>query len=322
MEFDVVGIGDLCLDIIAATDRIPQTDMVSPLLYATTQGGGKIPTALVALSRLGGRGTLFCTVGNDAAGRFCRQELYDAGVDTRHMVVLDDKQTNISFCIAEEQTGGRSFIGKYDMRSVLPEELDKSTIEKAKLLHLWSASPAAIMAAKWIHEAGGKVVFDADRYSRNIEEHIGMTDVFICSEFFLNGFCVDTEGREDREKCLREITSVGPEIAIVTLGAKGYAGVDGTGYFEGPAYGGIHVVDSTGAGDVFHGAFLYGLLQRWDARKTAQFASAVSAVKCTTVGGRAGIPDVATVEKFMKTGEIDTEIQQKWLTYYRDHGML
>ena len=82
------------------------------------------------------------------------------------------------------------------------------------------------------------------------------------------------------------------------------------------------VVDSTGAGDVFHGAFLYGLLQGWDARRTARFSSAVSAIKCTAPGGRIGIPDVSITEEFMSSGRIDQRLIQKWSAYYKEHAVL
>ncbi len=324
MAFDVVGVGDLCLDFTAATPRIPTTDMAAPLLYTTSQGGGKVPTALVALRRLGGSCTLFSTVGDDPAGRFCVQELRDAGVDVRHLVCLPGQRTNLTICLAEQETGGRSFIGKYEMRSVLPEELDRETIQEAKFLHLWSVSDASMQAADWIHAAGGKVVFDADRFSPEFEQALPKIDVFICSAFYFEGmFGADALWDADRrEACLRRLREMGPEIVVVTLGDKGCAGMDGTGYFAEPAYTGIQVVDSTGAGDVFHGAFLYGLLQGWGAPETARFASAVSAVKCTALGGRAGIPDAAATEQFMRTGVIDRTLQKQWETYYAAHTLL
>ena len=98
-------------------------------------------------------------------------------------------------------------------------------------------------------------------------------------------------------------------------------GLSAEGYFELPAYQ-VEVVDTVGAGDVYHGAFLAGLLQGWTVEKTAQFSSAVSAIKCTRIGGRAAIPDMETVKDFMETGEINyTEIDRRVEFYKRgiDH---
>jgi len=106
---------------------------------------------------------------------------------------------------------------------------------------------------------------------------------------------------------------------VFTLGVKGCLGIDNNDkYFTLPAFRNISVVDTTGAGDVFHGAFIFGLLQGWDVKKTSKFSSAVSALKCTRLGGRAAIPDYDTVQKFIKTGNIDyTEIDKR-VAFYRE----
>ncbi len=321
MQFDVVGIGGLCLDLIVSTVRIPQTDGMMPLLSVICQGGGKVPTAMVALSRLGASGTMFCTVGDDRAGRFCLKELTDTGVNTDYMTVLKNTATNLSIGIAEAETGGRSFIGKYDMPGVEPKDLDREVIQNARYLHVWKFGDAERQAISWIHEAGGEVVCDADRYSPALENGISLTDVFICSEFFFEKMFGEGSTEKFLEEGLQKIAARGPKIAIVTLGARGYAGVDADGFFAGDAFS-VPVVDSTGAGDVFHGAYIYGLLQGWDARQTARFASAVSAVKCTALGGRTGIPDRKTVDHFLETGEIDRTGIEYWQMYYRTNGFL
>lgn len=322
MNYEVVGIGGLCLDIIAATPRIPETDMASELLYTISQGGGKVPTALVALGRLGVACTLFSTYGGDAAGSFCLQELQDSGVDIGNMVCLPEEKTNLTFCLAERDTGGRSFIGKYKMRDILPNELDREVIENARFLHLWNVTEATLLAAEWIHGSGGQVVFDADRYQKATEENLQMADVFICSEFFFTGMCGKDLSPNGLERGLRRIKGCGPGIVIVTLGARGYVGIDEQGYFEGTAFTDIPVLDTTGAGDVFHGAYIYGLLQGWDSRKTARYASAVSAIKCTALGGRTGIPDAKTTDEFLRNGRIDRTLINKWTAYYEKHRIL
>ena len=158
---------------------------------------------------------------------------------------------------------------------------------------------------------------EADRYSPELEAGIGLTDVFICSEFFFRGMYGDDAVENGLEEKLRDMAARGPRIAVVTLGARGYAGVDRAGFFTGEAFSNIAVVDTTGAGDVFHGAFLCGLLRGWDARTTARFAAGVSAVKCTVLGGRAGIPDFATAQHFLDSGEIRHDIIDQWIAYYK-----
>jgi len=109
---------------------------------------------------------------------------------------------------------------------------------------------------------------------------------------------------------------LGPEIVVITIGNKGCVGIDKNGYFEQETFNSVKVVDTVGAGDVFHGAFLFGLLQGWCAAKTARFANAVSSIKCSRIGGRAGIPDFKTVNEFLETGKIDySEIDER-IKYY------
>jgi sugar/nucleoside kinase (ribokinase family) len=107
----------------------------------------------------------------------------------------------------------------------------------------------------------------------------------------------------------------GPEIVITTLGEKGLAGIDSEGYFELPAFK-VAVQDTTGAGDVFHGAYLAMLCRGMDSRQAALYAAGTSAVKCTRVGGRAALPDFNTLDAFVKTGVIDyTEIDKRVKLY-------
>ena len=97
----------------------------------------------------------------------------------------------------------------------------------------------------------------------------------------------------------------GPSAVVFTFGSKGCRGLDKEGYFELPAFR-VPVVDTVGAGDTFHGAFFYGLTHGYSLKETARFASAVSAIKCTCIGGRAGIPTPDITKKFLETGVIDS----------------
>lgn len=316
---DVIGVGDLALDLVLEIDKIPGTDSFVPMLDSSMQGGGKVPTALVALSRLGVSAGLAASVGDDRYGRFCVDELKRSGVDVSHMKVQKDTPTNLCVCLAEQSTGGRSFIGRLGaVRPLMAEELEEAYIKQASWLHVWQMNPAARQAAVWMRESGGQVVIDADRYNREIEENLGLVDVFIGSEFFYREMFPDWETkREDIGRALVSITARGPRIAIFTLGKEGLLGRCGEETFYVPAFTNITVKDTTGAGDVFHGAYICGLIKGMAAREAGRFASAVSAIKCTELGGRAGIPDYDSVLHFMETGEIDRTYMLPWIEYYR-----
>jgi len=174
--------------------------------------------------------------------------------------------------------------------------------------------PVVKQAALWAREKGVGVVFDADHYQKEIAQNYELIDVFIASEFYYR----TVFGSDDHyERNCRSIQKEGPDIIIFTFGERGCLGIFDDEFFKLPAFQ-VPVMDTTGAGDVFHGAFIYGLLQGWGVEETARFSSAVSAIKCTRVGGRVGIPDVPTVEKFLKKGVIDfTEIDQR-VAFYRN----
>ena len=108
---------------------------------------------------------------------------------------------------------------------------------------------------------------------------------------------------------------MGPKVVVFTLGEKGCVAMDGRGFYVIPGFE-VDVVDTTGAGDVYHGAFIYGLLQGWDTNKISRFSNAVSAIKCTRLGGRAGIPNADTVNEFLKKQVINYSEIDARVNYY------
>ncbi len=220
--------------------------------------------------------------------------------------------------LSNRETMGRAIIYNLGTAKKLEKhELAVDYLKNARYLHLAMLDDVAVEAARIAREAGVKVFLDADSYSDELGDFIPMVDVFVASEFVYEAMFQD----RDYEANCRKVMERGPEIVVFTFGEKGCVGLSREGYFELPAYR-VEVVDTVGAGDVYHGAFLAGLLKGWTVEKTAQFSSAVSAIKCTRIGGRAAIPDMETVMRFMETGEINyAEIDQRVEFYKRgiDH---
>ena len=155
-------------------------------------------------------------------------------------------------------------------------------------------------------------MIDADEFDMQIDKYISLIDVFISSKQYF----VSLYPNEHYERGLKEICSRGPRVAITTLGKKGCAGFDGNEYFTLPVID-LPVIDSTGAGDVFHGAYIHGMLKGWKAKQCARFATAVASAKCTAIGGRAGIPNFKTAIRLMETGMLDNTEIKKRVDYYR-----
>ncbi len=219
--------------------------------------------------------------------------------------------------LSDGETKGRSIIyHRGTVRNLSLEDLDRDYITAGKYLHLAQVTPVTRQAAIWTKEKGNIVVFDADGFNEEIREMFPLIDVFIGSEFCYRGLFND----DNYEANCRKIMEKGPSIVVFTFGERGCIGMDSQGFFEEPAFT-VPVKDTTGAGDVYHGAFIYGLLQGWSTRKTARFANAVSAIKCTRIGGRAGIPTLSMVEKFMETGCTDFEELDQRVMFYRKQGL-
>ena len=318
MKFDVVGIDMPCLDFAVNVDHFPEPNGGERIRELSWQGGGKVATGLVAAARLGAKCAVLGAVGSDGYGRFSEKDFIRHGIDTSGLLTREGSSTSLSVVLSNRETMGRAII--YNLgtaEKMTKDELPLEAVKNARYLHLAMLDDVAVEAAKAAREAGVKVFLDADSYSDELGDFIPMVDVFVASEFVYDAMFED----RDYEANCRSVMERGPEIVVFTFGEKGCVGLSAEGYFELPAYR-VAVVDTVGAGDVYHGAFLAGLLQGWTVEKTAQFSSAVSAIKCTRIGGRAAIADMETVKHFMETGEINyTEIDRRVEFYKRgiDH---
>ncbi|MDY2653107.1 MAG: carbohydrate kinase family protein [Eisenbergiella porci] len=314
---DVVGIGIPYYDMVINVSKMPGLDGAAGANEAFYQGGGKVATAMAAAARLGRSAGMMAKVGENHRGQFIINDFRYNGVDTS-AIIVDAPGTSSPFCLSlsEEEHKTRIFIGKEGTAGeLLPEEIDYEYLGKAKYLHLENGRPASAAAALFAREHGIVTVMDADNYQEGIVKLLPCLDVFIASEFFYR----DMFGNLPYEEGCRKLLEAGPSTAIVTLGSRGSVGMTAQdGFFRTESFQ-VPVRDTTGAGDVFHGAYIVGLLEGMDAPECARFASAVSAIKCTCFGGRTGIPNRETVQRFLETGEIDRTEAQRRLAYYRNN---
>lgn len=308
---DVVGVGYPVQDMLVRIEQIPKArvHVLSKILSSSWQGGGMVSTGLVAASVLGASAGIIGVVGGDLYGKACINDFRMNGVDTSHLLIDEGETTNYTIVLTETSTKERCFVANDgSKRALAAAELDEAYIRQAKYLLITEMDEVSIRAAEIAKANGMKVVIDADLYEKRTMDHIHLIDVFVCSEEFYQGLFQD----EEYITHCREIQAMGPEVAVVTLGDKGCRGVYGDTVINQKAFTGIDVIDTNGAGDVFHGAFIYGMVQEWEPEYIARFACAVSAVKCTRQGGRAGIPDAKTARRFLETGKIDyTEIDKR-----------
>jgi sugar/nucleoside kinase (ribokinase family) len=302
-------------DYLLHVDRMPGHNDLTQLLDQSWQFGGNAATAIVAASRQGVPSGIIGVVGDDSYGLAQEVDFRRHGVDTSHLIIRKGMKTSYCICVSDEETNGRSFIlADYMKNPVSPEELDMNYILSAKYLLLDRNTAAGKIAAKAILEKGGEVIFDAEVFADEFEEMIPWASIYITSEFYFNN---RYKGWNIFEAC-RDMIKKGPHTVIFTLGNKGCAGVGPKGEFQAPALDAGKVVDTTGCGDTFHGSYIAGLEQGFDAEGCALWASAAAGIKSLAMGGRAGQPTAEMVKKFLETGRADTEFLHERLEYYKE----
>ncbi|MCL2055728.1 MAG: carbohydrate kinase family protein [Oscillospiraceae bacterium] len=313
--YDVVGIEMPCIDLNLNMDEFPKVAQGNRINQYSWQGGGKVASGSVACARLGAKCAIMGCVGDDIFGRFIVGDFQRHGIDTSGMMVREGSTTSLSCVLSDLESGNRTFVFAPGTAPRFKfEELDLNLIQSAKYLFISNGGEETVKAVDAAREAGVQVFIDADSYSEDIIELIPKIDIFVASEYFYKRMY----GNEDFEKNCREVMAKGPRIVIFTMGPKGCIGVSEEGFFNIPTFLELPVVDTVGAGDVFHGGFLAGLISGRSVAESARFANAVSSIKCTRIGGRAGIPDLKTVERFLEDGFIDyTEIDERVKHYER-----
>jgi sugar/nucleoside kinase (ribokinase family) len=295
--FDVVGVGINVVDYLFRIPRFPEPDTKSDALAVTRQGGGLTATAMVACARLGLRTRYIGKFGSDEIGGLAREMLLPEGLDLEASIRAADAPHRLCVVLVEEGTGHRTIIRHRDRRIWLrPEELSREAVCSGRGLHLDGyEGEAALQAARWAREAGIPVSVDAEDSTERREELFRVTDILIVGQRFGR----ELTGASEVAGILDGLARLGPSCVGVTRGEAGSVLRHRGHTVEAPGFP-VDVVDTTGAGDVFHGAFLYGLLQGWEARDILRFANAVSALKCTRLGGRAGIPRLQEVQAFLQ----------------------
>lgn len=291
----VYGIGQCSLDYLGTVLSYPAPDTKSELQELVTQGGGPVATALVALSRWGISCAFAGVVGDDEYGVRIRNSLTAEGVDLGGMVVRKGHESQVAFIVVEPGTGGRRTV--YWRRptgsALAPDEVDYSFVTQARVVHTDGFYPHACLAAcHAAKRAGAQVVVDAGSMREGMLEIARMSDCFLASHTFARALV----GEESDAEACREIARYGPRVVGVTRGAKGYVALAEGALIERPAYP-VRAIDTTGCGDVFHGGFIYGLVQGWAAGECLDFGAWAAAKVSTRLGGRGGIPKLPRVDR-------------------------
>lgn len=290
----VTGLGQCSLDYIALVDGYPIEDTKVEVRNLVIQGGGPVATALVSLSRLGVETRYLGRISDDEAGKEIQRGLIEEGVGVQGLKTLPGGKSQMAFIVVNTETGSRTIL--WQKPTVAPlgsEEVDPGLIKGSQMLLLDGLMVGASQeAARLAREHHVPVMLDAGRRRPGMMKLAGLADYIVCSEEF------SREAGNTPEETLKELASLNPTAATVTLGQRGSVTWHRGKTFQTLAFE-VQAVDTTGAGDVFHGGYIYGLIKGWDIEETVRFASAFAALKCTRPGGRTGIPTLAETLKFI-----------------------
>lgn len=302
-KFDVTGIGGATVDHLCVVEQFPEKDTKVIPIKSSVQGGGQAANAIACLARLGAQTAMIGTVGSGAIGQFAIDSLKEEGVETGCMVAQKDKAPALSSIIIEKETGSRTIIAdRGEVKDFIICEQNFDIIKNSRIVHSDAHFPEQnLKLVQFARENGVKVCIDSEPHTPHSEDFSKYADYLIVSRKF-----VEAKFGNDYEKALFSFIETGAEIAIVTLGKYGACGlVKGDKMCTSiPSFDVKEVVDTTGAGDVFHGAFLYGLLQNWDFRKNMMFATVCAGLKCTKIGGRLGMPTLQEALDALETWKI------------------
>ncbi|MBI2844518.1 MAG: hypothetical protein HYX78_14075 [Armatimonadetes bacterium] len=290
----IAGAGICCLDYLVTAPQVKYGCTARVRDYRV-QGGGLVATALVACARLGAECDLISLLGDDEiADRICA-ELESENVQTNGVVRIEGGKSPFSFILVDDASGERTIFHRSgcNLRFHV-DSFDSAAVGKANVLLVDNIYPElALTAAKVARDSGIPVVADLipGETNRELLRHV---DILIAPRHFLErAACSSTDAGLDL------IHELGPTTAVITLGGSGWVYSDACQRGRGEAFA-VDVVDTTGAGDSFHGAFAYALAAGFDTAESAEFAGAVAAIKCTKPGGRAGLPTLPQVLSFLQ----------------------
>ena len=310
---DVSSIGTLAVDYFGILEKIPELDQKTMALSYEVHPGGVAGNVITQIARLGVRTGWIGKIGNDETGDILLNEFRKDGIDASHVETVAGKNSMFTWILIDKQ-GNRTitmfpnvlneFTGD-DVRSKHRDYIAYSKILMAEACVL--PLEPVIAAMEIAREEGVTVVFDLDVTPSDVEltnmgtradleRVLSLTDVFIPCK----AAATELLGTDRIEENVEQLLRYNIQTVAVTLGERGCVITEHDGPTTHIPGFSVEVVDSTGAGDAFHGGFVYGLLQKWDVNHIAQFANACGALCCRNVGARSSA-HIQEVNEFIAT---------------------
>lgn len=274
----------------------------SKIMIPISQEGGGGPSANSAflLSKWGVETSFAGVVGDDPFGQMIIQEFKAVGTDLSLLQVNSEIKTPLAIILVNQTNGSRTIISRREEKTTYQPDFNiwKSSIPQI-LLFDGHEPEASLSAMKTFPEA--RTILDAGTLRPGTEKLAGLVDYIVASEKFGLSWTglPDLKSPENRQECLQRLARLCRGHVTVTLGEAGLIHNEGGAFHYLPAFS-IEAVDTTGAGDIFHGAFAYGILKGYSLAETLKLASMAAALSVGIPGGRRSIPSFETVEEKMR----------------------
>ena len=300
-EFDVVGVGLNATDTLLVVPHFPAYAGKVPFQDEMLSPGGQVASAMVACAQLGLRTKYIGAVGDDERGRIQMESLSGTGINLDHVQLRRGCPNQSAYIIIDRSTGERTVLWRRaDCLRIDPKQIEPEQITCARLLHIDGHDTAAVARAATIaREHGIPVTVDVDTIYHGFDQVLPNIDYLVASSEFPPAWT----GMNDPFQALEAIQNeYRMKVAAMTLGAHGsIARMDGR-YYYSPAFV-VNCLDTTGTGDVFHGAFCYAVLQGMPMEDALEFSNAMAALNCTALGARGGIRGLAETRALMARAE-------------------
>ena len=285
---DVLGIGLNATDTLLLVEEFPAYAGKVPFHSEMFSPGGQVATAIVTCAKLGLRAKYIGTIGDDQRGNIQRQSLEGTGVDTTGVIVREGCANQTAYIIIDKSTGERTVLWQRpECLRLAPRDVNPEDIRSARMLHIDGYdTDAAAFAALVAHENRIPVSLDVDTVYPDFERVLRNVDYLIAGSNWPLKWTGESEPFRALAQLEREYRC---RVTGMTLGREGALVIENGRWMYSAGYE-LTCVDTTGAGDAFHGAFCYAILAGMSIGPALDFSNAAAALNCTAIGARGHIP--------------------------------
>nr|MDO8134171.1 carbohydrate kinase family protein [Candidatus Njordarchaeum guaymaensis] len=299
---EIIGVGEIVVDMVLKVPHLPEADEKVDSTYQARFPGGVTANYVTAVSRLATTAGFVGAVGDDPEGEYLKQDLKSEKVDTTLTLVKKGKPTPVNYVIVDE-SGQKVIIQSHHMLTTRlnKEDIKPDYVSKSKLLHTTAIhTDLSTYVAKIAKENNVTVSFDlekqiAGRGWDTLKEMVKLTDILLPQK----SGAMELTKTASPEEAAKTLLRKGPRIVVITLGEKGCLVATEKTSKVIPCFK-VCVIDTTGAGDAFNGAFTTSIIKGIDPVTAATFANAAAAIKCTGLGARTCLPTMKEVSKFLE----------------------